>query len=222
MDTPGTILKREREAQGLTLKEISSITRIPVHSLRLIEEDRYDLLPAEVFAKGFLRNYARELHVNTDEIMLAYAGMKGHRLTQPVDKLHNESDSRGPAQAHTERFTMRKIPPSVVFSQANVSPRAGAATHTAMVEASQRTFRFAYLIVFLVVAASLALSILFTGTGEAEEDRRERRPVVSDEEDGSRFLLSDQPGSTVAPTAPVESIERPAFPENDQDSGVQE
>ena len=63
METPGLILKREREARGLTLLELSKVTRIPEASLEAIENNNFEDLPAEVFVRGFLRNYARQLSI---------------------------------------------------------------------------------------------------------------------------------------------------------------
>ncbi|MDX9720708.1 MAG: helix-turn-helix transcriptional regulator [Myxococcota bacterium] len=180
MDTPGSILKRERETQGLSLKEISSVTRIPVSSLRHLEDDRFDLFPAEVFAKGFLRNYARELKLSIDEVILAYNAMKQHqRRVEPEPR-------------------PREVPPpSVELSSAPLvlpTPNVDRSKDNSPGDGAQHSFRFAYLIVLLVVATSLVLSILFTGTGEAEESdkRRVRSVTEAAAEPSSPWLLQDQ------------------------------
>lgn len=69
MDTPGKILKAEREKQGKSLKEISVNLRLSYDYLTAIEEDNYSKLPAEVFTKAYLRLYADELGIDGDHIL---------------------------------------------------------------------------------------------------------------------------------------------------------
>lgn len=263
MDTPGTILRREREARGIPLKEIASITRIPVSALRHLEEDRFDQFPAEVFAKGFLRNYARELQISVDDVMLAYQALKHHQHRQDVGLVAEirkreviatpsipsvpsvtAATPSAPAASATPRRARRVR--SERRDEAPVTPLVLAAPEidrdasAASVDSSQRTFRFAYLIVFLVVVTSLGLSVLFTGTGEAEENgRRRARPVLDDDADKSnRWLMSNQrltttqsnssrtaevdttaAGSIATPALPVAPIDTAAVPNDAVDSG---
>ena len=51
----GTWIKRQREARGIELREISDHTKISIRYLEALEVDRFDVLPAPVFTKGFLR-----------------------------------------------------------------------------------------------------------------------------------------------------------------------
>ena len=55
MDSIGAYLRRERELRHVSLEELVQITRVPLRMLQRIEEDRFDELPGEVFARGFLR-----------------------------------------------------------------------------------------------------------------------------------------------------------------------
>jgi len=66
LKTIGTILKKKREEHGYTLEHVSEITRIPLSSLRNIEEGNLDALPGPVFVRGFVRNYAKLLGVESD------------------------------------------------------------------------------------------------------------------------------------------------------------
>jgi cytoskeletal protein RodZ len=54
----GAYLRRTREALGIPLAQVSFTTRIPVASLRFVEEGRFDDLPGQTFARGFVRAYA--------------------------------------------------------------------------------------------------------------------------------------------------------------------
>src|SRR5690349_8489370 len=72
MESIGRYLRRERELRQVSLEELSLTTRIPLKMLHHIEGDRFDLLPGEVFARGFLRSYARALNMETDEVVARY------------------------------------------------------------------------------------------------------------------------------------------------------
>lgn len=62
----GTWLREMREYRGLTLAEVSNDTRIGVVYLEALEAERWDVLPAPVYARGFLRSYARYLDIDPD------------------------------------------------------------------------------------------------------------------------------------------------------------
>ncbi len=57
----GENFQRAREAKGLTLEEAAARTRILPQYLKAVEDNNYAKLPDEVFAKGFVRSYARIL-----------------------------------------------------------------------------------------------------------------------------------------------------------------
>lgn len=63
----GAWLRREREMREITLREISDATKISLRYLEALEEERFELLPAQVFARGFLRQYARYVGLDPDE-----------------------------------------------------------------------------------------------------------------------------------------------------------
>ena len=70
--TLGEFLRRERELRALSLEEISLTTRIPLRTLRAIEEDRFDELPGDVFIRGFLGAYARILEIDPQPLLSRY------------------------------------------------------------------------------------------------------------------------------------------------------
>ena len=62
----GAILKKKREEHAYTLEHVSEITRITLTCLRNIEEGNLDGLPGLVFVRGFIRNYAKLLGLESD------------------------------------------------------------------------------------------------------------------------------------------------------------
>jgi cytoskeleton protein RodZ len=65
----GQYLREAREEKGWTLEQAAFKTRILYQYLKAVEDDNYEQLPAEVFAKGFVRSYARLLGLDELQIL---------------------------------------------------------------------------------------------------------------------------------------------------------
>ena len=68
----GEELRREREIRGISLKEIADATKISRRFLDAIERNDHKTLPAPVFTRGFVREYARYLGLNSEEMVNRY------------------------------------------------------------------------------------------------------------------------------------------------------
>ncbi len=68
----GVWLRRERELREISLEEIAETTKISKSYLEALEDERFDVLPAPLFAKGFLREYARYVGLDPDEVVNSY------------------------------------------------------------------------------------------------------------------------------------------------------
>src|SRR5881409_1885677 len=68
----GEELRREREIRGISLKEIADATKISKRFLEAIEKNDHGTLPAPVFTRGFVREYARYLGLSAEEIVNRY------------------------------------------------------------------------------------------------------------------------------------------------------
>ena len=60
----GTELRIARERAGLSLPELAARTRIPLKSLRALEENDFVSVPPGIFARSFIRTYAREVGID--------------------------------------------------------------------------------------------------------------------------------------------------------------
>lgn len=79
----GTWLRRQRELREISLREIADTSKISLRYLQALEDDRFDILPAAVFAKGFLRQYARYVGLDPEEAVNFYLTANG--LSQDDD-----------------------------------------------------------------------------------------------------------------------------------------
>jgi cytoskeletal protein RodZ len=80
----GFALRIERERRGLSLLEVSRISRVPLKSLECLEDGRFDDLPGDVFSRGFLRSYARVLQVDATPLVEAFDHLRGAAPEMPL------------------------------------------------------------------------------------------------------------------------------------------
>jgi cytoskeleton protein RodZ len=86
----GEILRQAREAKGLSLAQVEEATKIRSAYLQALEEGEYDLLPAAVYVKGFLKNYAQYLGMDPQEVLSLYQEPGGVTAATSVPRLLDE------------------------------------------------------------------------------------------------------------------------------------
>lgn len=70
--SPGAQLRAAREALGLSIEEAADRLRLNEAIVLAMEEDRFGLLGAPVFARGHLRNYAALVGAPERDVMAAF------------------------------------------------------------------------------------------------------------------------------------------------------
>jgi len=65
----GETLRRARLERGITFEDAERVTRIPRKYLEALETENYGILPAPVFARGFLRSYSGYLGLDPGELL---------------------------------------------------------------------------------------------------------------------------------------------------------
>ena len=78
----GEVLRRIRVSLGIELEEISSITKINDQHLRSIEGNQYDVLPAPVYLRGFLKQIAKCLSLDPGQVADSYTGRMRESATR--------------------------------------------------------------------------------------------------------------------------------------------
>lgn len=91
MESIGQYLKRTREERKVTLEEVARVTRINKDFLTALERDDYQLLPAPVYVKGFLKGYARFLGLDVNEVLTRLASPPIVRPTEEEREVPNLS-----------------------------------------------------------------------------------------------------------------------------------
>jgi cytoskeleton protein RodZ len=82
----GAVLREARSRRKIDLAEVEATTRIRVRYLRAIENEEWDVLPGDVYTRGFIRTYA------------SYLGLDGERLADDYRKsVEAAGGTRGPS-----------------------------------------------------------------------------------------------------------------------------
>jgi hypothetical protein len=68
----GSSLREARVRQGLDFPELEQLTRIRPKYLRALEDERFDILPAPTYVRGFLRSYADALGLDPQPFVDEY------------------------------------------------------------------------------------------------------------------------------------------------------
>ena len=86
MESIGDFFKQVRETKGLTVEEVASKTRIRTDFVKALEEGNFAKLPDQVFARGFVRSYARSLGLDEEDAI--------HRFIQSAGAFYEKQDER--------------------------------------------------------------------------------------------------------------------------------
>lgn len=94
MESIGEFFRQVRETKGLTIDEVASKTRIRSDFVKALEEGNFAKLPDQVFARGFVRSYARSLGLDEEDAI--------HRFIQSAGAFYEKQDER-------ERLKVRQV-----------------------------------------------------------------------------------------------------------------
>jgi cytoskeleton protein RodZ len=123
MSSIGETLRRERLRQSLDLEHISRELKIASRFLEAIEAERFDRLPAGVFAKSFVRQYAQLLGLDGDELAREFQKMMApppepdpHKPNvSPVPDIHVPRVEAWDAVADGRRFGWTSVLPALIL-----------------------------------------------------------------------------------------------------------
>lgn len=68
----GGALRTAREKQGLSLNDVAAKLKISTKQIEAIEADDFSKLPEAIIVRGFIRNYAKLLKLDTEPLLDAY------------------------------------------------------------------------------------------------------------------------------------------------------
>jgi len=74
---PGKQLRVERESLGVTVREVADTLNLSIVIVQALEADDYERLPGTVFARGYIRAYARLLDLDPVPLLELFPGKAG-------------------------------------------------------------------------------------------------------------------------------------------------
>ena len=72
IEGPGAVLRAARESRDIAVREVAEVLNLPVGVVEAIEANNHDLLPSAVFAKGYIRAYAKLLELDSDPLIATF------------------------------------------------------------------------------------------------------------------------------------------------------
>lgn len=137
--TIGQRLKEKREAMGLSLMDISEVTKLSVRQLSSLERDAYKELPSDIYVWLFLRTYAKHLGFDVQEIKRLYEEAVRPAPSVSVDRVAtSRSDSSAPTE-DPEVPSARVIVPRPVWYALGILAVAGFAILLSQLPVTRQT-----------------------------------------------------------------------------------
>ena len=138
-DQFGPRLRRERERRRITLEEVAAATRVSVDLWEGMEQNDFSRWPSGIFARAFIRDYARVLALDADAVVDEFcrhfrvADRRTRRLVEAQAALlghpYDPRDTADPLPAGRERRAANRGPaPPLSVARARYGPRTIAAT----------------------------------------------------------------------------------------------
>ena len=122
--SPGAVLRVARESAGMSVEEVADKLHLLQSVVSALEKDCYDRIRGEAFVRGYLRNYARLLGVDADEVLSRL------RATPPTGKAEKRASVskrdrwRGASGAGRVGMVLALLAVSALFLFQNREPQA--------------------------------------------------------------------------------------------------
>ena len=121
-ETPGLILRTQREKQGLSAQEIANRTHLDIRIVESIEQDSNEGMPSATYARGYLRSYAKIVGVDPDHIISLYNSDSPQPLPEILPEVKppsQVSSSDKPVKAFTYLITLGLVLLLLIWYQSN-------------------------------------------------------------------------------------------------------
>jgi cytoskeletal protein RodZ len=125
--TFGPRLRSERERRGISLETIATVTKVGVDLWDGLERNDFSRWPTGIFARAFVRDYARAVGLDADEVIdefcrlfpigdrradrliKAHGELIGHNVTADVSTVPPSGDRRSTSRERNEEAHARRI-----------------------------------------------------------------------------------------------------------------
>ena len=87
---PGHLLREAREERGYSQKEVARDLHLTSKVIDALEESNFDIIPSSLFARGYIRSYARHLGLDGQSLVAEYDAVYGipNQNRKPMPGVH--------------------------------------------------------------------------------------------------------------------------------------
>ena len=108
-ESPGTLLRRAREQQGLDLDTLAATVKVRPEKLAALESDHYEQLPDMAFTRALAKTLCRTLKIDAAPVLAGMpAGLDGSRLEQVATGLNTPFRDHGARRETRERSALKR------------------------------------------------------------------------------------------------------------------
>lgn len=133
----GDELRRERELRDVTREQLALVTKVSVRQIEALEKGRFEILPALVFSRGFVRAIALHLGLDVERTVAAYRHVWEHWDSQRGREAPKMGPSRPTATAVGSRAPRRTVAASTTIRAVAVAAALAVATGVAVLVKSR-------------------------------------------------------------------------------------
>lgn len=83
-DSLGSLLRKTREAKGLSQQDVSNSLRFSVKQIEALENSAFELFPDAMMTRGFIRSYAKYLEIDAEPLLAIYRSSSGEDSQKKV------------------------------------------------------------------------------------------------------------------------------------------
>ena len=185
----GEDLKKRREELGLSLTEVSLVTKISLRVLHAIEAMDKTQLPAEIFLKGLVKSYALHLKLDADTVTKNYVAQVYPPKAKPMSPTVEASVSAPVQETPVEHQVEKPIVEPAPAAEYQTSPRAPTAIPTKVIWIS-----VAIVGLIAVIAIAQFMNRYQSDLKMADEQKPVEKPVEK---------TAEAPASQEIPTIPI-------------------
>ncbi len=100
LSSPGALLRSKREAQGLSIDDLSKMLKLQVRQIEALERDEFASLGSATHLRGYLRGYARHVGCDAAEVLRLLDSARASAL--PEVDLHEPGNTDVPMPAEVK------------------------------------------------------------------------------------------------------------------------
>ena len=115
-EVTGAFLRKVRQTRGIELGDISQRTKISERYLRAIEEERFADMPAAVYVRGYVMEFARALRMDAHRVTESY--LARYRKARPRRRRWRRPPERRTSGVFVK--TLTSVPLLSLWMSANV------------------------------------------------------------------------------------------------------